>query len=492
MEEENLQFPEVASASLPTSESLGIESLTPQMATADMPEAWGGRPTGTTRRAIRMQKAWDDQRKIMMAEREEARRQYEFGRSSEILARKQAMDESRYDREMEEYSAKQKLDAQKEFERQAFTSALNKLDPSSDDFNNQLVETYRLYPLAAIVPEVKAMVEEYKLANSVYRDSRKEQQQERKINEAFRVQQEATASELGIDTSEFVNPETGAVDQISLMKRIGEARREKTEESEKRSESESLDREKRDAAKPLIREIRDINDELEAAELTAQTSKGKVQQEALNSVKLLESKLSRREGELLTIIGTSEEGPQRPEISKEAVDAARKAIRENPDSPQAQAARQIIEAYEASQAVRPTGEEGGGEAIPEPQTTPTPTSTAPSEQPPFLTQEQQESIPQTRREFATGEMAETLDSMDKIKAEADRLYKIRFTSKENMEKYEALQAQLSEKRKEDSKLRAARRKEIREEMKKLGPYGSGENRKKYVALERELRLISGV
>jgi hypothetical protein len=492
MEEEDLQFPERASASLPTSESLGLEVLTPQMATADMPEAWGGRPRGTTRRAIRMQKAWDDERKIALEEQENARKQYEFNRASEILARKQSMDESRYDREMEEYSAKQKLDAQKEFERQAFTSALNKLDPSSDDFNKQLVETYRLYPLAAVVPEVKAMVDEYKLANSVYRDARKEEQQDKKINKAFLVQQEATASELGIDTSKFVDPETGILDQVSLMKRIGEARREKTEEAEKRSERKSLDKEKRDAAKPLIREIRDINDELEAAVATAQTSKGKVQQEALNSVKLLESRLSRRENELLTIIGTPEEEPQRPEISKEAVDAARKAIRDNPDSPQAQAARQIIEAYEASQPKLPAGEEGGGETISEPETIPTPTAAAPSEQPPFLTQEQQESIPQTRREFATGEMAETLDSMDKIKTEADRLYKIRFTSKENMEKYEALQAQLSEKRKEDSKLRAARRKEIREEMKKLGPYSSGENRKKYVALERELRLISGV
>jgi hypothetical protein len=158
----------------------------------------------------------------MMAEREEARRQYEFGRSSEILARKQAMDESRYDREMEEYSAKQKLEAQKEFERQGFTGALNQLDPNSDKFNEQLAENYRLYPLAALIPEVKATVDEYKLANQAYRESQKAGEQESKAGKVLRVQQEATAAQLGIDTEEFVDKDTGIVDQIGLMRRIGE------------------------------------------------------------------------------------------------------------------------------------------------------------------------------------------------------------------------------------------------------------------------------
>jgi hypothetical protein len=370
------------------------------------------------------------------------------------------------------------------------------IDPESEDYEIRRKNLLRDYPLAAKHPEIQpilgAMDEIFQTRKAAEEDRIKETRTNEKQDRDWRVQQEAMATELGISVDEFTDAETGEVNRIGLMQRVGEVRREKAEEAEKSAERKTLDREKRDAAKPLIREIRDINDELEAAELTAQTSKGKVQQEAVNSVGLLRSRLARREGELLTIIGKPEEEPQRPEISKEAVDAARKAIRDNPDSPQAQAARQIIEAYEASQPEQPTGEEGGGETISEPETIPTPTAAEPSVQQPFLSQQERESIPQTRREFATGEMAENLDTMEEIRTELDRLYKVRFTSKDNMEKYKSLQKDLSKKRKEDSKLRAARQKEIREEMKKLGPYSSGENRKKYIALDRELRLISGV
>jgi hypothetical protein len=454
-----------------------------------LPEQWGGRPKGSSRRSIRMQEEWDKRQERQLKEYGAMRQAYEADRSFYLQQSKMASD-------AEKEGAVQRLKDQQQEEALGAIQAFNTLDPRSPEYRDQVIAIKKQYPLGSLDPSIAAIFGEYEKANSVYMGVQKEEaaeeKQRQKLNEAFRVQQESTASELGIDTSEFVNPETGAVDQISLMQRIGEARREKTEEAEKRSERKSLDREKRDAAKPLIREIRDINDELEAAELTAQTSKGKVQQEAVNSVGLLRSRLARREGELLTIIGTPEEEPQRPEISKEAVDAARKAIRDNPDSPQAQAARQIIEAYEASQPEQPTGEEGGGETISEPETIPTPTAAAPSAQQPFLSQQDRESIPQTRREFATGEMAENLDTMEEMRTELDRLYKVRFTSKDNMEKYKSLQKELSKKRKEDSKLRAERQKEIREEMKKLGPYSSGENRKKYIALERELRLISGV
>ena len=43
-----------------------------------LPEAYGGRPTGTTRRAIRMQEAWDAQQAAILAREQEAREIEEF------------------------------------------------------------------------------------------------------------------------------------------------------------------------------------------------------------------------------------------------------------------------------------------------------------------------------------------------------------------------------------------------------------------------------
>ena len=474
------------------------------------PVSYGGigeRPRGESRRAIRMQAEWDKQRARQLQEQQAIRSMEAMDFEQNLKLRNQELQEEQVGWRREAEWSRQNVEHRTNQHVTGFLrgirggydemgNAIPELDPESPDYEVRRKNLLRDYPLAAQHPEIQpilgAMDQIFSTRKAAEEDRIKEASTSEKQDRDWRVQQEAMATELGISVDEFTDAETGELNRIGLMQRVGEVRRERAEEAERAAERKTLDKEKRDAAKPLIREIRDINDELEAAIVTAQASKGRVQQEALNSVKLLESRLSRRENELLTIVGTPEEDSQRPEISKEAVDAARKAIRDNPDSPQAQAARQIIEAYEASQPEPPTGEAGGGETISEPETIPTSTAAASSVQQPFLSQQERESIPQTRREFATGEMAENLDTMEEMKAELDRLFKIRFTSKDNTEKYKSLQKKLGEKRKEDTKLRAARRKEINEEMKKLGPYSSGENRKKYVALERELRLISGV
>lgn len=489
-ERQDLEFPagggERASQSLPTITSGGMQALS-----ADMPEEWGGRPTGTTRRAIRMQKAWDERQAAILQQQEAQRRQYEFDRAAEIQMRNQAMTESRYDREMEEYKAKQKMDAQKEFERQGFMGRFNELDPQSSDFSEKLVELYRLYPLSATLPEVNAVVNEYKTANTVYREAEKENSRDQKQEQDWRVQQEAMATELGISVDEFTDPRTGEVNRIGLMQRVGEERRKQKEDNEKKAQELKLDAEKRSAVTSLNREIRDIDDELDSAEALARSAKGSVKKEAMQTVDILNKRRARRQEELQLIYGETETA--QPELpTKAEVDAARTFIRNNPDSPQVEQMRAIIERFEGGEGQQQPAPRGTDTQPPATQAPPAQAAAQPATSPPFLAQEEFEAIPETRREFATGEMAQNLDTIEQLNTELDRLYRVRFTSKENMEKYKALEKQLNARRKEDTKLRTARRKEIREEMKKLGPYSSGEERKKYIALQRELQLLTGV
>jgi hypothetical protein len=114
--------------------------------------------------------------------------------------------------------------------------------------------------------------------------------------------------------------------------------------------------------------------------------------------------------------------------------------------------------------------------------TPSPTATP---------QQEPEKVPNTRREFATGAMAETMDTLDQLKAERDRLYKAGYAYSGSKE-YRELGEQIREKTRELTKLRADRGEEIRQEMDKIGPFSSGENRERYMRLQQELRLITGV
>jgi hypothetical protein len=472
-------------------------SITPR----ELPEDWGGRPSGTSRRAIRMQADWDKKREAEIEEQRALQsmdiqqKQFEMG----LRDQKMQEDSFYYDRGIQE--AEQKLKAQQLEEAKDFTSAANSLDPRSPDYRDQLISLRKQYPLGALDPSVNSIIGEYDKVHSVYMEIEKEKKSEQNQERDWRVRQEDTASELGIDVDKFKNAETGEIDRVGLMREVGSQRRKQTEDKENEIKEERLDQESRGAAKTVIREINDITDELEAAEFDASNSKGLVQKEALGKVRLLQARLGRRQGELSQIVGgSSTDKPAPPAQSaptKEEVDAARAFIRENPDSPQVDGLKAVIGRYESRESGSTTAEPSPT-APATPAANPTPPSTTPASAPteaPFLTRKEFDAIPETRREFATGEMAETMDTLDGLRTELDRLYKSGYkfsTSKKQRDQYENVQKQIGEKRKEETRLRAARQKEISEEMNRIGPYSSGENRKKYLTLQRELRLISGV
>jgi hypothetical protein len=415
----------------------------------------------------------------------------------EMSLRDQKMQEDSfyYDRGIQE--AEQKLKAQQLEEAKDFTSAANSLDPRSPNYRDQLISLRKQYPFGALDPSVNLIIGEYDKVHSVYMDSEKEKQSELDQERDWRVRQEDTASELGIDVDKFKNAETGEIDRVGLMREVGFQRRKQTEDKENKVKEERLDQESRGAAKTVIREINDITDELESAEFDANNSKGLVQKEALGKVRLLQSRLGRRQDELSKIVGGSTTNKPAPPAqsapTKEEVDAARAFIRENPDSPQVNGLKAVIGRYE--EGGPPAATQGTAPVIaPDAPPVAAPQVTAPAAAP-FLSGEDVDSIPETRRDFATGPMAKTMDELDTMRTELNRLYKAGYAFSPNKKfqtEYKQLEKQISAKRKEETRLRAERSKEISKEMERIGPFSSGESRKKYVTLEKELRLLSGV
>jgi hypothetical protein len=463
----------------------------------ELPEDWGGRPSGTSRRAIRMQAEWDKQRAAEIEEQRALQSMDIQQKQFEMSLRDQKMqeDDFYYNRGLQE--AEQKLKAQQLEEAKDFTNAANSLDPRSLNYRDQLISLRKQYPLGALDSSVNLIIGEYDKAHSVYMDSEKEKQSERDQERDWRVRQEDTASELGIDVDKFKNAETGEIDRVGLMREVGSQRRKQTEEKENKVKEERLDQESRSAAKTVIREINDITDELETAEFDATNSKGLVQKEALGKVRLLQSRLGRRQEELSQIVGSSPTNQPTPSSqsapTKEEVDAARAFIRENPDSPQVEGLKAVIGRYE--EGGRPAATQGAAPVVtPDAPPASTPQAATPATTP-FLSEEDVDSIPETRRDFATGLMAKTMDELDAMRKELNRLYKAGYAFSPNKKfqtEYKQLKKQISAKRKEETKLRAERSKEISKEMERIGPFSSGESRKKYVTLEKELRLLSGV
>jgi hypothetical protein len=439
-----------------------------------------------------MQAEYDKRRENVIQERSALQAMDIQQKQFEMGQRDQQMQEDNfyYDRGIKE--AEQKLRAQQMTEAKEFISAANSLDPQTPNYRDQLIDLRKRYPFGSLDPTVNSIIGEYDKVHSVYMEADKENRREQKQEQDWRVQQEAMATELGISVDEFKDPDTGEVNRVGLMQRVGEERRAQKEQDEEKSQKLKLDTEQRSAVTSLNREIRDIDDELDSAEALAGSAKGSVKNEAMQTIDVLRKRRNRRQEELQLIYGDSEVAQPEPP-NKEEVDAARAFIRDNPDSPQVGQMRSIIERFEGG-GERPNETQGAETQTPAGQPSPAPTPQS-ATQPPFLPQEEFEAIPETRREFATGEMAETIDTLDGLRTELDRLYKAGYkfsTSKKQQDQYRNVQKQIGEKRKEETKLRAARQKEIREEMSRLGPYSSGENRKKYLTLQQELRLISGV
>jgi hypothetical protein len=143
-----------------------------------LPEAYGGRPTGTTRRAIRMQAEWDKQQKAEIEQQAALQAMDIQQKQFEMGQRDQQMQENDfyYNRGIKE--AEQKMDAAELLQATTIVNAVTGLDPSSPDYLSNVSVILANNPLGADNAGVQKVLERYDKASARYEASQKS------INEA--------------------------------------------------------------------------------------------------------------------------------------------------------------------------------------------------------------------------------------------------------------------------------------------------------------------
>ena len=201
------------------------------LASEDLPEEWGGRPTGSSRRAIRMQEEWDKKRERQLGEYKIMRQAYESDRSFYLQERQQYLQESRMAGEAEKEAAVQRLKDQQQEEALGAIQAFNALDPRSPEYRDQIIEIRKQYPLGALDPSIAAIFGEYEKANSVYMGIQKDQEQKQQLEQERIAAEEANKNQQLVNLTKLAkrtnrnlsdlvqsNPETGEliVDPVAL------------------------------------------------------------------------------------------------------------------------------------------------------------------------------------------------------------------------------------------------------------------------------------
>lgn len=168
----------------------------------DLPEEWGGRPTGSSRRAIRMQAEYDKRREDAIKERatlqamDIQQKQFEMG----LRDQKMQEDGFYYERGLKE--AEQKLQAQTRSEATAIIGGLNQLDPRSPDYQKNVAVLFGSNPLGAADPNVQKVASQYSAANDFYVNSLATQSEQQKKDAEEQAQIAADIETYGISEEE--------------------------------------------------------------------------------------------------------------------------------------------------------------------------------------------------------------------------------------------------------------------------------------------------
>lgn len=168
------------------------------MVSEDLPEAWGGRPKGSTRRSIRMQEEWDKKRERQIMEYKLARQEYESDRSFYMQERDQFLQENEfyYNRGLKE--AERKLQAQQRSEATAIINSLNQIDPRSPDYQKNVATVFGNNPLGAADENVQKVAAQYGAANEIYANSlvTQSEQQKKDAEEQAQIQADIVKYDL--------------------------------------------------------------------------------------------------------------------------------------------------------------------------------------------------------------------------------------------------------------------------------------------------------
>lgn len=264
-----------------------------------MPVEYGGRPTGTSRRALRMQAEYD------AAQQEYLRNQLIEQQMEESSAR---MEDTRLEREAQELEKARQAKIRDEASF-IFDSIKGGIQTGTDEAGNptfsEPINPLREEDFDRITNLMGSIGMENAAARQavmrLYEDALKAQesraiQSEKGIQEqqSWLVGQQEEAATLGIDATKFftTDPQTGAiskVDQLGLSKAIGEAKRKDLENKKKEIAMAKLDEESKTQARSILEEINKTDAEIRKANFDAGRTKGTVRDENVAKAEFLRS-----------------------------------------------------------------------------------------------------------------------------------------------------------------------------------------------------------
>jgi uncharacterized lipoprotein YmbA len=159
----------------------------------DLSARSGGRPTGSSRRAIRMQAEWDAEQTARLKEEQMAMQMEKEMRAQKTEDLKYSILENNFEAQQKNESLQTKLQADLSSQRDNVFSALDNLDPRSSDFVDQIADIRLKNSLAFSDQNVVGVVEQFLKVNSIYMGAQKEQQQKQ---EGLQEKQDQRLTEL--------------------------------------------------------------------------------------------------------------------------------------------------------------------------------------------------------------------------------------------------------------------------------------------------------
>jgi hypothetical protein len=305
---------------------------------ADLPEEYGGRPQGSTRRAIRQRIAWDEEQAAEIERqkfiRDAARFDIELSREQrlrdqedrELITRKTLNDRENKIQEEARLIQDSIIGGQQigidENGNPKFSEPINVRDPNA-------VERLQRLAKNRLGMENKAA---YDMWKTLYDDALKYREEAEKDiaetadkNLSFIVKQQEEASSLGVDTSKFfvqdqTTGEIKNVDQIGIAKAIGEARKADIENKKKEVAASKIDEEAKKQASSIISQIEDTDKLIREANFKAQReTSAKLRDEYLNNADFYRSErelLAQRFTNLVPQAAQEQPQPQQAEIPR--------------------------------------------------------------------------------------------------------------------------------------------------------------------------------
>jgi hypothetical protein len=265
-----------------------------------MPVEYGGRPTGTSRREMRMRAEYD------AAQQDYLRNQLIGQQMEESAARMEEIGLEREAQEMEK-ARQAKIRDEAKF---IFQSIRGGVETGTDEAGNptfsEPINPSNERDLERIT---NLMGSEYGMENAaarqavmrLYEDALRAQesratQAERGAQEqqSWLIGQQEEAATLGIDATKFftTDPQTGTilrVDQLGLSKAIGGEKRKDLENKKKEIASAKLDEETKGLARSVLDEINKTDSEIRKANFDAGRTKGTIRDENVAKAEFLRS-----------------------------------------------------------------------------------------------------------------------------------------------------------------------------------------------------------